>query len=125
MGFLLTILRILAGFLVMAVGVSIQMVILVLLLPSRNLRIRSCNYWGKVVGRIEMWISGCPMTIEGWEHLDPKRPAIYISNHTSPMDAFLAMFLSPVGTCGALPGTTRVSNPRRLASATRRSISLT
>lgn len=98
----MTILRLLAGTLVMALGVAIQMVILVLLLPSRNLRIRSCNYWGKVVGRMEMWVSGCPVTIDGWEHLDASRPAIYVSNHTSPMDAFLAMFLSPVGTCGVV-----------------------
>lgn len=99
---LLTLIRIIAGTIVMAVGVALQMVILILLLPSRPWRIRSCNYWGKVVGRIEMWISGCPMTITGWEHLDSTRPAIYISNHTSPMDAFLAMFLSPVGTCGVV-----------------------
>lgn len=99
---LLTLLRILAGTVVMAVGVAIQMVVLILLLPSRNLRIRSCNYWGKVVGRVEMWISGCPITLEGEQHLDRTRPAIYVSNHTSPMDAFLAMFLSPVGTVGVV-----------------------
>ena len=99
---LMTLLRLVAGTTVMAVGVAIQMVILIVLLPSRNLRIRSCNYWGKVVGRIEMWISGCPVAIEGWDRLTGETPAIYISNHTSPMDAFLAMFLSPVGTCGVV-----------------------
>ena len=102
MNAVLTPVRLLAGLTVMGLAVAVQMVLLVLLLPFRNLRIRSCNYWGKVVGRIEVWISGSPVTVSGWEHLDARRPAIYVSNHTSPMDAFLAMFLSPVGTCGVV-----------------------
>ena len=99
---LMTAVRLLTGFLVMGVAVAVQMLVLIVLLPSRNARIRSCNYWGKVVGRVEMWVSGCPTTVTSGERLDANHPAIYISNHTSPMDAFLAMFLSPVGTCGVV-----------------------
>ncbi len=94
--------RLALGLAFMAVAVAVQVVVLLVLLPSRNLRIRSCNYWGKVVGRVEMWISGCPLTLVARGRLDDAHPAIYISNHTSPVDAFLAMFLSPVGTVGVV-----------------------
>jgi 1-acyl-sn-glycerol-3-phosphate acyltransferase len=93
-------LRVAAGAVVMAVAVAVQMLVLLLLLPSRNARIRACNYWGKVVGPALMWISGCPYTLEGEEHLRADRPAIYICNHTSIYDIFFAIFLSPIGTVG-------------------------
>ncbi len=95
-------LRFVAGWILIAVAVSWQILVLLVLLPSRNLRIRSCNYWGQATAWLMLKLSGCPMTIEGLEHLDPDRPAIYISNHSSVMDAFLAMYLSPVGTCGVV-----------------------
>lgn len=98
----LSALRLALGVLVMATSVAVQMLVLLVLLPSRNLRIRSCNYWGKVVGRALMAVSGSTVHVDGWEHLDARRPAIYISNHASVFDAFLAMFLSPVGTCGVV-----------------------
>lgn len=84
----------------MLFAVSVQLVVLTLLAPFRNARIRACNYWGKVFGPMLMWLSGCRRTYEGLEHLDGTRPAIYISNHTSIYDIFLAIFLSPVGTVG-------------------------
>lgn len=92
--------RLLLGIALMLVAVSVQLLVLVLLAPSRNLRIRACNYWGKLFGPMFMWLSGCRRTYEGLEHLDGSRPAIYISNHTSIYDILLAIFLSPVGTVG-------------------------
>lgn len=100
MATLMSLLRIVAGFVFFSTTTSFTMLILVFLLPFRNVRIKTCNYYGKVVGRGMMMISGCPLTITGAEHLDPTRPAIYVSNHTSIVDAFFAMFLSPVGTVG-------------------------
>lgn len=84
----------------MMFAVSVQLVVLTVLAPFRNARIRACNYWGKVFGPMLMWLTGCRRTYEGLEHLDGSRPAIYISNHTSIYDIFLAIFLSPVGTVG-------------------------
>jgi lysophosphatidate acyltransferase len=74
--------------------------ILTALLPWRILRIKACNYYGKFAGRFMMFVSQCPLTFVGREHLDADRPALFISNHTSIVDLFMAMWLSPVGTVG-------------------------
>lgn len=92
--------RLLIGLVIIAVNTSIHMLILLLLLPFRVTRIKACNYYGKITGPMMMKLSGCPLTFEGTEHLDGDRPAIYISNHTSIVDIFLAIWLSPVGTVG-------------------------
>lgn len=94
--------RLTIGFFVFSFATTVCMLVCALLLPFRTARIKTCNYYGKFAGRFVMWISGCPLTIEGEEHLDASRPAIYVSNHTSLMDAFMAMFLSPVGTVGVV-----------------------
>lgn len=78
----------------------VQGSLLVAMLPNRRARIRACNYYGKVMGRFYMHLAGCPLSIAGEEHLDPNRPAIYVSNHSSVLDIFLAIWLSPVGTVG-------------------------
>lgn len=70
------------------------------LLPFRTLRIKACNYFGKTGGRAVVWVTGAKLHFEGTEHLDASRPAIYVSNHASSLDAFMAMWLSPVGTVG-------------------------
>lgn len=92
--------RIGIGFLYMVVATILQGALMLLLLPWRNLRIRSCNYWGWVTGRFGMWISGSRFRVVGGEHFDGKRPAIYVSNHTSTLDIFLGIHVSPVGTVG-------------------------
>ena len=93
-------LRLLVGFTLMGVYVAVWFVLMIPLLPWRIVRIKACNYFGKVAGSTMMWLSGCPITIVGKEHLDPQRPALYISNHTSIVDLFLGMWISPVGTVG-------------------------
>lgn len=93
-------LRVITGTLIFAVLVAIWCLLLIPLLPWRVLRIKACNYFGKVAGSTLMWLSGSPLQIDGREHLDPARPAIYISNHTSAADLFLGMWLAPVGTVG-------------------------
>lgn len=47
---------------------------------------------------MQMWILGNPVEIEGAEYSNER--AIYISNHASPIDIFLIMWLTPTGTVG-------------------------
>lgn len=47
---------------------------------------------------MQMWILGNPIQIEGAEFSNKR--AIYISNHASPLDIFLIMWLTPKGTVG-------------------------
>lgn len=47
---------------------------------------------------LQMWILGNSVKIEGTEFSNEK--AIYISNHASPMDILLMMWLTPTGTVG-------------------------
>ncbi len=89
-----------AGLALLAISFVVFGVLLVILLPSQVLRIKLCNYYGKTVGRAIVWLVRCRVTVEGKEHLDRHRPAIYVSNHTSMIDIFIAIWLSPVGTVG-------------------------
>jgi 1-acyl-sn-glycerol-3-phosphate acyltransferase len=95
-----SVLRFAVGLPAMALGALVAAVFMLLLLPSRLARVRVGNYFGKTICRLMVALSGCPLTIRGQEHLDRHRPAIYVSNHTSIMDIFIAAWLSPVGTVG-------------------------
>lgn len=92
--------RVVVGFVVMAVAASLHALVLLVLFPSRNLRIRACNLWGWVVGPFFVWLSGSKVTLTGAEHLDRARPAIYVTNHTSTLDIFIGIGLGPLGTVG-------------------------
>ncbi|OVA10549.1 Phospholipid/glycerol acyltransferase [Macleaya cordata] len=72
--------------------------IMLVLLPWPYERIRQGNVYGHVTGRLLMWILGNPIKIEGTEFSNKR--AIYISNHASPLDFFLVMWLIPTGTVG-------------------------
>jgi 1-acyl-sn-glycerol-3-phosphate acyltransferase len=41
------------------------------------------NVWSQVL----IWAGGATLEVQGKEHLDPKRPTIYVSNHQSTLDA--------------------------------------
>lgn len=73
---------------------------LLFLLPWRKARIYFTNYLGTVVGWTLMWISGSTVTVEGREHFNGTQPAICVGNHTSIVDAFTSVWLSPRGTVG-------------------------
>lgn len=92
--------RISAGFVLMAFATTVHALILLVLFPSRNLRIRSCNYWGWIVGRAVVWIAGSTVTMHGAEHMDPAKSVIYVSNHTSALDIFIGIWQAPAGTVG-------------------------
>ncbi|XP_039055586.1 1-acyl-sn-glycerol-3-phosphate acyltransferase-like [Hibiscus syriacus] len=95
---LISCVRIVTCFLAMMVTAFIWAIIMVLLLPWPYHRIRQGNIYGHVTGRLLMWILGNPIKIEGTEY--SKERAIYISNHASPIDIFLIMWLTPTGTVG-------------------------
>ena len=95
-------LRIAVGTTILAFASLIAGVILVILLPSRGARIRFCNQWGHVMGPIFLAIAGCPLTVRGREHLDPRRKAIYVTNHTSIADMFVTVALAPLDTVGVV-----------------------
>ena len=75
------------------------LVVLVVLLPWRIGRIKTCNHFGSATGAGIARVSSCPLTIVGREE-HGRQPGIYVSNHTSVFDIFLGMWLSPTGTVG-------------------------
>ncbi len=95
-----SLLRVALGLLVVALGVIVFMVVCTLLLPWRSARIRACNVFGHIVGRAVLWVSGARVAPGLRAQIDPTFPAIYVSNHTSPTDIFLGIWLAPLGTCG-------------------------
>ncbi|KAL1347761.1 hypothetical protein AAHE18_07G029000 [Arachis hypogaea] len=90
--------RIVTCFVSMMVTTFIWALIMVVLIPWPYERIRQGNIYGHVTGRMLMWILGNPIKIEGAEYNNER--AIYISNHASPIDIFLIMWLTPTGTVG-------------------------
>ncbi len=91
--------RYIAGTLFLIFSFAVMVILLTALLPWRIKRIKVCNHFGTVFGKVNMWISGSKVKVTGWEHLDKTRPAIYITNHTSALDIFLMMWLIPEGGC--------------------------
>lgn len=100
MGTLKSLLRISGGLVCVGGLVATMMPVLALLLPSRVARIRVTNAFGNAIGKTVMWWSGCEVTVEGLENVVPGRPAIYAANHTSILDAFTTIWLTPSGTVG-------------------------
>lgn len=92
--------RVLGGLVCIGLLVTLMLPILVLLLPSRVARIRVTNAFGALIGRSAMWWSGCRVEVEGLENVRADRPAIYACNHTSILDAFTTIWLTPAGTVG-------------------------
>ncbi|XP_043688852.1 1-acyl-sn-glycerol-3-phosphate acyltransferase-like isoform X3 [Telopea speciosissima] len=90
--------KIVICFVTMMFTTFVWALIMLVLLPWPYARIRQGNVYGHVTGRLLMWILGNPIKIEGAEF--SKTRAIYISNHASPLDVFLVMWLTPTGTVG-------------------------
>ncbi len=96
----LSLLRVGAGLAATGALVATMTPILVTLLPWRVGRIRVTNVFGNWIGRSVMWCAGSEITVEGLEHVSADRPAIYACNHTSLLDAFTTIWLTPSGTVG-------------------------
>ena len=97
---LTSLLRLAAGFLFVAVASVVTMAVCLVLLPWRILRIKACNVYGHVVGRTIVAIAGVRPKLDHRERLDGSMPAIYVMNHTSTLDAFLGVWMCPIGGCG-------------------------
>lgn len=95
-----SLLRVGAGLCATGVLVAAMTPVLVVLLPWRVGRIRVTNAFGSLIGRSVMWCAGCEVTVEGLENVSADRPAIYACNHTSILDAFTTIWLTPAGTVG-------------------------
>ncbi len=95
-----SVLRIVGGLATVGALVGVMVPILVLLLPSRVARILVTNRFGNWIGRSTLWWAGCQIEVEGLEHCRADRPAIYANNHTSILDAFTTIWLTPSGTVG-------------------------
>ncbi len=95
-----SIVRLCAGFLVLALGSTLCLVAAILLLPSRVARIRLCNFYGHTVGRAITRIVGVTLEVVNRERLDGSMPAIFVANHTSSLDGFVCIWLCPYGGCG-------------------------
>jgi 1-acyl-sn-glycerol-3-phosphate acyltransferase len=98
----LSVARLVIGFTFVATTATLWMVVAVLLLPWRVLRIKLCNYYGKIVGYTITRLAGARPAVTHAERLDGSFPAIYVANHTSTLDAFLSIWLCPVGGCGVM-----------------------
>lgn len=90
--------KIVSCFSAMLVTTMVWTIIMLILLPFPYARIKQGNVYGHVTGGILMWILGNPIKIYGKENA--KLKAIYICNHASPLDIFLVMWLTPIGTVG-------------------------
>jgi 1-acyl-sn-glycerol-3-phosphate acyltransferase len=93
-------LRLTVGFLLVSLCSTVTLVIALLLLPWRPARVKLCNYYGKIVGRAILWLAGATPTVHHRERVEQYRPAIYVSNHVSTLDAFVAIWICPIGGCG-------------------------
>lgn len=100
MNVVVSFLRLLAGLVCIAVLVLTMVPILVVLLPWRRRRILVTNFFGTLIGRSVMACAGCTVEVEGLEYVSADRPAIYAANHTSILDAFTTIWLTPYGTVG-------------------------
>lgn len=95
-----TLIRWTMGFFFIALVSVPYVFIVLLLLPWRGLRIRSGNLYGKLVGPAVTRITGTRARIGDRARLNEQKPAIYVTNHSSELDPFIAMWLCPVGGCG-------------------------
>lgn len=96
---LMSVLRLVLGFFCTAVLTGLLMVVLVLAIPlGRRRRIVITNHFGTVLGSLICWLAGAKIEVSGREWA--QGPAIFANNHTSNLDAFLTIWLTPLGTMG-------------------------
>ncbi|MEC7983558.1 MAG: lysophospholipid acyltransferase family protein, partial [Myxococcota bacterium] len=88
------------GFIVLGITGIPYCILLLFLLPVRSVRIKLGNYYGHAVGPILIALTGTKMHVKNKERLDPTRPAIYITNHSSNLDPLIAISICPIGGCG-------------------------
>ena len=93
-------LRIITGVIFLGITVLFMILCLCFLIPWRVTRIKFTNVMGTVIGSGIMWISGSKVTVSGLQEARSAAPALYVGNHTSIMDAFTSIWVTPIGTVG-------------------------
>ena len=73
---------------------------MIICLPFRNIRIRLGNLTGKIIGPFVTRITGTRIKYLNYDKINNSKPAIYVMNHASALDIFVAMALCPFGGCG-------------------------
>jgi len=94
--------RFVVGFLLVAIASTITMAIAIVLLPWRILRIKLCNYYGKIIGYSITRIAGVNPVLRSMDRINQLHPAIYVANHASTLDAFLSIWMCPIGGSGVM-----------------------
>jgi 1-acyl-sn-glycerol-3-phosphate acyltransferase len=97
---LLSILRTLVAWTYLGAITVLFVPIMLLLLPSRRRRICAFNVYGRLTGRVMVFFAGAALPRGVREGMKATHPAIYVSNHTSYLDNFLASWAAPIGTIG-------------------------
>ncbi|MBI5497722.1 MAG: 1-acyl-sn-glycerol-3-phosphate acyltransferase [Deltaproteobacteria bacterium] len=92
--------RLSIGLAYMAIVGGAFFAVCVVLLPSRRLRIAATNVFGHWAGRFCLWITDTTVKGNVRGEMAKTRPAIYVSNHTSITDIWIAIMGSPMFTCG-------------------------
>lgn len=75
-------------------------VVMLMLIPSRRLRICAFNVFGRLTGRVMAVFAGASLPRGIPPRLAAVHPAIFVSNHTSYLDNFIAAWAIPIGTVG-------------------------
>jgi len=95
-----SIIRYSIGFSLMSIFSVFYLPLMILFLPSRYIRIRMGNFYGKIVGPLVLRSIGMKANVHHRERINANYPAIYLSNHTSQMDPLIAIWICPFGGCG-------------------------
>ena len=93
-------LRFIIGFTWLSIWSLISICLMIIFLPFRNIRIRLGNLTGKIIGPFVTRITGTRIKYLNYDKIDKSKPAIYVMNHASALDIFVAMALCPFGGCG-------------------------
>ena len=93
-------LRFIIGSLWISFWSLISISLMILCLPFRNLRIKLGNFTGKMIGPFITRITGTKIKYSNYNKISETKPAIYVMNHASALDIFVAMALCPYGGCG-------------------------
>ena len=97
---MVSLLRQAVAFLVLSVGTSVLMLVALPMLPWRRARIRAGNRFGKLIGPLVLRIVGIRAEVAHRHRLDSQAPAIFVPNHSSMADPWIAMWLCPLNGCG-------------------------
>lgn len=87
-----------AAFAFLGVTVSVLLVGLLFVLPWRHLRLRAGGAFANFLGPKLLWFLGIDLVVEG--DTNAPRPAVYVINHTSALDAPVSMAVYPEMACG-------------------------